>query len=1494
VTATGGNIDFRSAVTLSSPVTVQATSGHIEFHSTVDSATSTPEALTLTTLTSGNILLDGAAGATHPLGALLVNSVGTFVESAGITATSVDATATNGVDLNGNVTATNGAVDFRSAVSLLSPITVQATSGHIEFHSTVDSATSTPEGLTLTTLTSGDILLDGAAGATHPLGALLVNSAGQFTESAGITATSVNAIAMSGITLNGDVTTTGPFTANADSDADGTGTFTLADGKTIQTNDSVLHITAADVELGTGVLDSGTANTTIEASNCETVGLGSAAGQGITITEAQLQNIHSGSLTIGGLTTGNITVDGVTTDSQQGPVTLLAECANSTLTFSGNGSQFQALTGNATGTISVQASVQASGNIALISTGSEVDLNAMVTATATGNVDVTGSTAIGLDTTVTTAGGNVTFHSPVVLTGTSAVNSGGGNVSFDSTVDSQASQGFGVTVNGGTNGAVLFQGAVGGAVNGGLGNLLVSQSGNVTAQSSLKAAAIDLEATNGITLDGDVTTTAASPNATFTANADTDANGTGTFTLANGAIIQTNNSVLHITAADVQLGTGGLNSGTANTTIEASDCETVGLGSAAGQDITITEAQLQNIHSGSLTIGGANTGSIAVDAVTTTTQQGTMTLTAGCPSPAATITFSGANAFAGLSGTAVGNIVVDNNNTATITVTPGDVFLQTAGIMTVNGTISTTPGMNGNLSITGAVTLNAQPVLGKGNITLIANGGLDLVINTPEISAKSINLSAPRDIIVKALLETTNSADGNITLTADTDHDGVGGVWITSTGEIIAAGNVTISGSNLYNPGQPNTFVDSILVDKNATPGTASITAAGSITLKSGPDAPAGADIVLHGAIVSTGTGGVDVTAARDIQMDTTIDGGSGPVSLTATSGNVTLSHVVTKSTVFVQAAGAIINGLNPNTGENITALAAGLSARTGIGNSQPLETSVGTLAAKNTSSGNIVINNVGGPLTIGTVGTIAGIENDAPLGNVNVTNAGALTVDPPVLSTKGGNILLTSTPGPANNLTINAPVRATGGNGNVVLNAGNNLVVNGGGSGPDIQTQGTGTITGTAQNAVVFNGNVLIQTGAGAITQLSPNLTNVQTPEISAGGIATLTGSYSEPAGAYNYTVVVNWGDGTTSTQTFTNPSSAGSFVFTHFYPSNPDAVNKSAPIPVTVTVLDDPNITFTGLHQPAVTTPLSPTSSQTVGNDFNTVNTQFTVPGEGLGFVNIAQLAVVIAQTQSTTPSMLSLSPVIPPPQLTVSQNLGEQVNSFDDTVLEDRQVFLQVLDPNGEVTEQVTMDENVLDDLPGLFRKLPDGHYQILLKEPGEQRLRLLLDVRLRGGKPADESEESQDMAPAGDAAGLEGAGAVETGLVPAASGNATLVADPEHGPGRRPWMDEAGGPEIEFASGAAVAALFDAEEASRPAGAAESGLMTSRPGATSVMAAGALASVAAGDWSERLDAALAEAGAQALSKVARLSRRLRRPTAPQAGVRRGGSRRGRPVS
>jgi hypothetical protein len=626
----------------------------------------------------------------------------------------------------------------------------------------------------------------------------------------------------------------------------------------------------------------------------------------------------------------------------------------------------------------------------------------------------------------------------------------------------------------------------------------------------------------------------------------------------------------------------------------------------------------------------------------------------------------------------------------------------------------------------------------------------------------------------------------------------------------------------------------------------------------------------------------------------TTVDAGSGTISFHA-GNDITLSHVTTTNTsavpvVMISTLGGIINGLAPVAGENITALAAELEAVTGIGSDAALETAVSTLAAVNTTSGNIqIVNNVGGALTIGTVGTTIGLTNTGG-GSINVSNTGLLTVLNDVLDIGGGDIALTSTN--SGDLVTSAHVRATGASGNIFLNAAHDLIVNAQGTGPDILTQGNGLITGVAQHVVTFNGAILIQTGVGAITELSPGLANVFAPQITAQGLAVLTGTFSEPSPANNFTVVVDWHDGTTSTQVFLNVSSS-SFLFTHLFTRNPDTANQAQPIPITVTVLDDPHSSFTGLQQPPIVIPLNPTDTKTIVNGATSVTTNVLDPGEGLNFfINIAQIAIVIPQLSLTPPNLLVFTPVAVVPQIAQTEAVEETQHVFEETAVEERQVILKVLDPIGKVTDTVVMDESVLDDLPGLFKKLPDGHYQIFLKEPGEEGERLLLDVMLRGGKPSDESEGGQDKPPTAEEAPLEEMGALEPGLpldvegelslamqltpfdaistheAPRAAGFAALVVSlpADLGvPAVRAEEDTALG---DSANGGSAALEPDAQSAAD----------RSTRQTPAIVAAGALTATVVGqEWAERVDRALAQTESDTLSRAARLSRRLRRPAA-----------------
>ncbi len=108
---------------------------------------------------------------------------------------------------------------------------------------------------------------------------------------------------------------------------------------------------------------------------------------------------------------------------------------------------------------------------------------------------------------------------------------------------------------------------------------------------------------------------------------------------------------------------------------------------------------------------------------------------------------------------------------------------STGGLITVSQPITTAGGAaTGTVLITGGVTIGATLTTAGGNITLNGNTAVtaDVDINANITSPGTITVTAPRDILVGAKLETTGGAGMNIMLTADSDSDGTGGVQIES------------------------------------------------------------------------------------------------------------------------------------------------------------------------------------------------------------------------------------------------------------------------------------------------------------------------------------------------------------------------------------------------------------------------------------------------------------------------------------------------------------------------------------------------------------------------------------------------------------------------------------------------------------------------------------------------------------------------------------------
>ena len=114
------------------------------------------------------------------------------------------------------------------------------------------------------------------------------------------------------------------ITINADSDNSGDGTFSLASGKRIDSNEGSISITAFDVDLD-GNVDAGVSSMIIHGSGSTDIALGGGSAN-MTLSDGELGRITSSSLDLGGASAGSMVADGVTALSSDsiGTLTLMA------------------------------------------------------------------------------------------------------------------------------------------------------------------------------------------------------------------------------------------------------------------------------------------------------------------------------------------------------------------------------------------------------------------------------------------------------------------------------------------------------------------------------------------------------------------------------------------------------------------------------------------------------------------------------------------------------------------------------------------------------------------------------------------------------------------------------------------------------------------------------------------------------------------------------------------------------------------------------------------------------------------------------------------------------------------------------------------------------------------------------------------------------------------------------------------------------------------
>jgi hypothetical protein len=682
-----------------------------------------------------------------------------------------------------------------------------------------------------------------------------------------------------------------------------------------------------------------------------------------------------------------------------------------------------------------------SNNIAFVWDESADEFVTVYTTTGESNTTISIASYADLHTGNANVGGNLTVNGNVTHNGNVIGNlTISGNIAAGNLLTSGL-----LSASGNVSGANLVASAnlvsVGAAVSGNItgGNLLtagrVIATGNITSSANISGANV-IASANLVSVGAAVSGNITGGNLLTAGQVSATGNISGANVIASANLVSVGAAVSgNITGGNLL--TAGLVSATGN--ISGGNLLTAGRVIATGN---ITSSA--NI-SGANVIASANL--VSVGAVVSGNVTGGNLLTAGLVSATGNITssanISGANVIASANLVSVGAVVSGN-------VTGGN--LLTAGLVSATGNITSAANISGgNLTITSAINTGTLNTTGNaviagnlfvlGNITY--NNVNDLRIEDPVIilgtGPNGAPLTSPDSYDRGTFMEYYTSARGNAWMG-----------WQNSSGNMIAAANVSFSGNdiisvNAYGTFQAgNIYAQSAVAIGNITGGnllTAGlVSATGNITSSanisganiSGANVTATANLVSVGAVVSGNiTGGNLLTAG-----------------LISATGNITSSANISGANVIASAnlvsVGAAVSG--NITGGNL--LTAGLISATGnITSSANISGANVTATANLVSVGAAVSGNItgGNLLTAGRVIATGNIQSSANVTGANlVASANLVSVGAAVSGNITGGNLLTAglviatgnitggnliTPNLVSATTVTATGNITGGN---------------------------------------------------------------------------------------------------------------------------------------------------------------------------------------------------------------------------------------------------------------------------------------------------------------------------------------------------------------------------------------------------------------------------------------------------------------------------------
>ncbi len=966
-------------------------------------------------------------------------------------------------------------------------------------------------------------------------GAVTIGGVASGLGSLTVTAATINVAGVSTAasqTYTGAVTTTGTYTVGSDNNLTITGATTLA-GDTIfslGTGTATLTGTVNGAHALTfnsdgAVVVTGAVGGTTALASLTTDSDGTSSFKSVTTTGAQS---YGDTVTLNGTyTTSNaaVTVSGDATLASA--ITINAGTGNVAFGSTVNGAY--ALTVNSTGATSFTGVVGGTTALTSLTTnaGGTLALAAVTTTgaqsygesstTLNGNLTSTGNGAIGI-------GGDVSLGGDVTLS------AGSGAISVTGTINGARA----LVLN--STGATTLSGVVGGTT---ALTSLTTDSGGTASLKSVTTTGAQTYAGSSVTLDGTYTAGAAfSLTAPVILAGDTviDA-GTNGITITgtvNGAHALTLNSSGATAVSGVIGGTTALASVTTNTggTLTLSANVATNGAQSYGEDVTLNGGTLTT-NGGAFTIGGTTTLGTNV---TVNAGAGAITLS-GAVNGARSLTLnsSGATAITGAVGgtTALTSLTTDAGGTTALA------NVTTSGAQTYNDAVTlngaTYATSNSLFTIAGATNLAADATIttGTGAITLsgTVDGAQALVLNSSGVTTLSGAVGG-----TTALTSLTTNAGGSSVLAnvatngAQTYNDAVSlaGTYMTGSGAFTANGAVTLTADTSVSAGTgdidfASTINGAFALTVNSGGTTRFDGIVGGTTALASLTSDAVGNTELNKAITTTGnqtyndeislaggsltasTGNITIVGALTLVTDSTIDSGTGNITLSSTVDGaraLTLNSSGTTDVAGVVGGVTALTSLTTDANGAVNLLSVTTTGAQTIGGSGG--SLVGTYQAGGAFTLSAPVTLTGATTIDAASITISGAVNGAQ--TLALNSSGATIVSADLGGTTALTSLVTDTGGTSSFRSV-----ATSG----VQTFNDAVTLNG--------TYATVNSQFTAEKTVTLAGDAIIRTGTGAVDfkdtvngahALTVNSSGATRFAADVGGTTALTGVTTDAGG--------------------------------------------------------------------------------------------------------------------------------------------------------------------------------------------------------------------------------------------------------------------------------------------------------------------------------------------------------------------------------------------